>query len=393
MTKDGSAHLNSASENDKALPLWLLCELTYKCQLQCPYCSNPVDYANHKNELSTAQWIDIFQQARKLGATQLGFSGGEPLLRRDLRELITEGHRLGYYTNLITSTLGMDEKRLQGFKEAGLDHIQVSFQAGKQEINDYLAGTNAFRHKLTTAALVKQYDFSLVFNIVLTKFNIDDVKNILDMAIALGSDYIELANAQYYGWALQNRDKLMPTRAQVEAAEVIAHDYQARYKGKVKIYFVVSDYYENRPKPCMNGWGKVFLTVTADGFALPCHAARVIKEIEYPNIQDHDLKWIWEESPAFNHFRGYAWMKPPCRTCPERENDFGGCRCQAYLLTGDAANADPVCDLSVHHKVILSAVDKAALPENTSQPLLFRNPKNSKKLSSLLSDQPRYDTE
>ncbi len=368
--------------NNQPKPLWMLAELTYKCPLQCPYCSNPVDFAKYKNELSTEEWLRVMREARAMGATQLGFSGGEPLVRRDLEELIAEARRLGFYTNLITSGVGMDEERIKGFKKAGLDHIQVSFQASSEELNNFIAGTDAFQHKLEMARLVKKYDYPMVLCFVLHRRNQDQVQDILELAIALNADYVELATTQYYGWAMVNRDQLMPTRAQLERAEAIAHEYQEKMKGKMKIYYVVPDYFETRPKACMNGWGAVFLTITPDGTALPCHAAGQLPGMTFPNVRNHSIEWIWNESPDFNKFRGFDWMKEPCRTCPERFKDFGGCRCQAYMLTGDAANADPVCDLSPHHQVVLDAINAAEgsvkPPGVEVKPLVFRNPKNSK---------------
>ncbi|MCZ6718885.1 MAG: pyrroloquinoline quinone biosynthesis protein PqqE [Gammaproteobacteria bacterium] len=368
--------------NNQPKPLWMLAELTYKCPLQCPYCSNPVDFAKYKNELSTEEWLRVMREARAMGATQLGFSGGEPLVRRDLEELIAEARRLGFYTNLITSGVGMDEERIKGFKKAGLDHIQVSFQASSEELNNFIAGTDAFQHKLEMARLVKKYDYPMVLCFVLHRRNQDQVQDILELAIALNADYVELATTQYYGWAMVNRDQLMPTRAQLERAEAIAHEYQEKMKGKMKIYYVVPDYFETRPKACMNGWGAVFLTITPDGTALPCHAAGQLPGMTFPNVRNHSIEWIWNESPDFNKFRGFDWMKEPCRTCPERFKDFGGCRCQAYMLTGDAANADPVCDLSPHHQVVLDAITAAEGPLKHPgvevKPLVFRNPKNSK---------------
>ena len=368
--------------NNQPKPLWMLAELTYKCPLQCPYCSNPVDFARVKNELSTEDWLRVMREARAMGATQLGFSGGEPLVRRDLEELIAEARRLGFYTNLITSGVGMDEERIKGFKKAGLDHIQVSFQASSEELNNFIAGTDAFQHKLEMARLVKKYDYPMVLCFVLHRQNQDQVQDILELAIALNADYVELATTQYYGWAMVNRDQLMPTRAQLERAEAIAHEYQEKMKGKMKIYYVVPDYFETRPKACMNGWGAVFLTITPDGTALPCHAAGQLPGMTFPNVRNHSIEWIWNESPDFNKFRGFDWMKEPCRTCPERFKDFGGCRCQAYMLTGDAANADPVCDLSPHHQVVLDAITAAEgsvkHPSVEVKPFVFRNPQNSK---------------
>ena len=233
------------------------------------------------------------------------------------------------------------------------------------------------------ARLVKKYDYPMVLCFVLHRRNQDQVQDILELAIALNADYVELATTQYYGWAMVNRDQLMPTRAQLERAEAIAHEYQEKMKGKMKIYYVVPDYFETRPKACMNGWGAVFLTITPDGTALPCHAAGQLPGMTFPNVRNHSIEWIWNESPDFNKFRGFDWMKEPCRTCPERFKDFGGCRCQAYMLTGDAANADPVCDLSPHHQVVLEAINAAEgsvkPPGVEVKPLVFRNPKNSKR--------------
>ena len=369
---------------DGPKPLWLLAELTYACPLQCPYCSNPLDFARVKAELTTEEWRRVLTEARAMGATQLGFSGGEPLVRRDLETLIAHARALGYYTNLITSGLGMDEARVQAFREAGLDHIQLSFQSSEKAQNDFIAGCEAFEHKLAMARAVKQSGYPMVLCFVIHRDNIDRIEDMLRLAVDLQADYVELATTQYYGWALHNRDRLLPTRAQLEGAESIAHDYQARYQGRMKIYYVVPDYYETRPKACMNGWGAVFLTIAPDGTALPCHAARELPGIQFPSVREHDIAWIWNESPAFNRFRGFDWMKEPCRTCPERFKDFGGCRCQAYLLTGDAENADPVCDLSPHHDRVLAAIERAAAssPAGSEAPLVFRNTRRSRALRS-----------
>ncbi|MES9840505.1 MAG: pyrroloquinoline quinone biosynthesis protein PqqE [Candidatus Thiodiazotropha endolucinida] len=373
----------NGSDTSPPKPLWLLAELTYKCPLQCPYCSNPLDIARYKDELSTEDWIRVFREARALGAVQLGFSGGEALVRKDLEVLIAEAHKLGYYTNLLTSGVGMDEARIKAFKEAGLDHIQVSFQASSEELNNFIAGNNSFRHKLEMARLVKKYDYPMVLCFVLHRHNEDQVEQILEMSHALEADYVELATTQYYGWALHNRQQLLPSRDQVEAAEAVAHRYQEKFKGKMRIFYVVPDYHEERPKACMNGWGAVFLTVAPDGTALPCHAAGELPGLTFPNVRDHSIEWIWNDSSDFNRFRGYSWMKEPCRNCDEKEKDFGGCRCQAYLLTGDAANADPVCSKSPHREQIVQMVDDTNIPrEPDTAPLVFRNMRNSKKLTA-----------
>lgn len=368
-----------STENDKTQPLWLLAELSYACPLQCPYCSNPLDFADHRHELTTEDWLRVFREARAMGATQLGFSGGEPLLRRDLEVLITEARKLGYYTNLITSAVGMDEDRVAAFKAAQLDHIQISFQASSEDLNNQLAGANVFQHKLAMARAVKKHGYPMVLCFVIHRYNIDQMEQILELAIELQADYVELATTQYYGWAWHNRDSLLPNRKQLARAETLAHQYQARMKGKMKIYYVVPDYYENRPKACMNGWGNIFLTIAPDGTALPCHAARQLPGLTLPNVKDHSIEWIWRESPDFNLFRGQGWMKEPCRSCPERFKDFGGCRCQAYLLTGDPRNTDPVCSLSPHHQIVTDAIATANRQAIETRPWVFRNPQNSKK--------------
>ena len=381
----GGATGMSANNNIRQ-PLWLLAELTYACPLQCPYCSNPMDYANFKKELTTEEWLDVFRQARAMGATQLGLSGGEPLTRPDLVELITEARKMGFYTNLITSGVGMDANKVAEFKEAGLDHIQVSFQASSEDLNDLIAGTDAFKHKIEMAKAVKANGYPMVLCFVTHRQNIDQMEDILELAISLEADYVELATTQYYGWAMHNRDQLLPMKEQLVKAEAIAHRYQEEQQGKMKIYYVVPDYYEERPKACMNGWGNVFLTITPDGVALPCHAARELPGMDLPNIRDVSVKEIWEDSNDFNRFRGYEWMKEPCRSCDEKEKDFGGCRCQAYMLTGDPASADPVCSKSFDHHLIEDALKRGRLEaEKTvteAKPLVFRNPKNSKKLSA-----------
>ncbi|MDH5358203.1 MAG: pyrroloquinoline quinone biosynthesis protein PqqE [Gammaproteobacteria bacterium] len=366
-------------------PLWLLAELTYACPLQCPYCSNPMDFANVKKELTTEQWLTVFRQAREMGATQLGLSGGEPLTRPDLVELITEARKMGFYTNLITSGVGMDAAKVAELKEAGLDHIQVSFQASSEDLNNLIAGTDAFKHKIEMAKAVKANGYPMVLCFVTHRQNIDKIDEILDLAISLEADYVELATTQYYGWAMHNRDQLLPMKDQLERAEAIAHRYQDEQHGNMKIYYVVPDYYEERPKACMNGWGNVFLTITPDGTALPCHAARELPGMTLPNVKDSTIHEIWSDSNDFNRFRGFDWMKEPCRSCDEKEKDFGGCRCQAYMLTGDPANTDPVCSKSPDHHLILEALEQGRLEANKpvmeQKPLVFRNPKNSKKIS------------
>jgi pyrroloquinoline quinone biosynthesis protein E len=357
-------------------PLWLLAELTYRCPLQCPYCSNPLDFAQHQEELSTAQWIEVFRQARELGAAQLGFSGGEPLVRQDLAELIRAARELGYYTNLITSGIGLTEARIAEFAEAGLDHIQISFQAADEEVNNLLAGSpKAFAHKLEMARAVKKHGYPMVLNFVTHRHNIDNIERIIELCIELEADFVELATCQFYGWAELNRAGLLPTRAQLERAERITNEWRDKLAAQghpCKLIFVTPDYYEERPKACMNGWGSLFLDITPDGTALPCHSARMLP-VQFPKVTEHSLQHIWYDSFGFNRYRGDDWMPEPCRSCDEKDRDFGGCRCQAFLLTGDADNADPVCSKSAHHGLILDARREAEEAPWSLEQLTQRN--------------------
>ena len=361
-------------------PLWLLLELTYRCPLHCAFCYNPTDFARTGTELSTDDWIRVLRDARALGAVQLGLSGGEPLVREDLEAIVSEAHRQGFYVNLITSGVGLTETRIRALKGAGLDHIQLSFQDSSRQMNDFLSSTRTFDLKSKVAALIKQHGFPMVLNVVLHRLNIDHTAEILEMAHRLGAEYVELANTQFYGWAWHNRAQLMPSRGQIERAEEVTRKFRERVGAAMRIFFVVPDYFERRPKACMNGLGSIFLSVAPDGTALPCHAARMLPGIEFPNVRTMNLRDIWFESAGFNHFRGDAWMKEPCRSCPEKTRDFGGCRCQAYLLTGDAANADPVCDKSPHHDRVSAVVARAQQPRHHEQPLVFRSPANSSRL-------------
>jgi pyrroloquinoline quinone biosynthesis protein E len=368
------------SDNKANIPLWLLAELSYACPLQCSYCSNPINYHDSRsNELSTGEWKEVLKAGRKLGAVQLGLSGGEPLVRQDLEELVAEARSLGYYSNLITSTVGADARRLAGLKEAGLDHIQVSFQGSDEKTNDYFAGSKSFQHKVAMAREVKKLGFPMVLNFVLHRHNIHQTGAMLKLSEDIGADFVELANTQYYGWALKNRDSLMPSHQQLQDAEAATQTFRQHHKGAMEVIFVVPDYFEDRPKACCNGWGTTFLTVTPDGTALPCQSAQQLPGLEFPNVREHGLDWIWRESPLFNAFRGTQWMQEPCRSCPDKEKDLGGCRCQAYLITGDSHATDPVCSLSPNHASITEAIEQA-LCEKEEQPLFFRNPKTAKQL-------------
>jgi len=362
--------------------MWLLAELTYKCPLQCPYCSNPLDFAGTGKELSTEEWIDVFRQGREMGAVQLGFSGGEPLVRQDLAQLIKAARELGYYTNLITSGVGLSEHKVASFKEAGLDHIQVSFQASDESVNSMLSGSEkAFQQKLKMAREVKAQGYPMVLNFVTHRHNIDQIDRIIELCVELEADFVELATCQYYGWGFENREWLMPSIEQLTYAEERTNAWRQKLAvegSKLKLIFVTPDYYEERPKPCMNGWGEVFLTVTPDGTALPCHSARMLP-LEFPKVSEKSLKEIWYEDNGFNHFRGFEWMKEPCRSCDEKEKDFGGCRCQAFMLTGDAAATDPVCSKSPqHHKILDARRTDAQLKQQNEPDFIYRNDKNSR---------------
>jgi PqqA peptide cyclase len=365
-------------------PLWLLAELTYRCPLHCVYCSNPVEYIRYRNELSTEAWLGVLREGRELGFVQLGFSGGEPLVRDDLEDLVSAAHAIGYYTNLITSGVGLNEKRIAELRRAGLDHIQLSLQDSTRELNDFLSHTRTFELKNRIAHLIKEQGYPMVLNVVLHRQNLDHIEQILSMAERMGADYVELANTQYYGWAFLNREHLLPRPEQLAHAEEVTRRFRERVGSRIKVYFVVPDYFERRPKPCMNGWGSVFMVVTPDGLALPCHEARVLPGLEFPRVGERPLRWIWYDSPAFNRFRGFAWMPEPCRSCPERFKDFGGCRCQAYLLTGDGANTDPVCELSPMHNKVVDIVARATPQSERQQPLFFRDDVNSRASSGSL---------
>lgn len=360
-------------------PLWLLAEVTYRCPLHCAFCYNPVDYARHGDELGTEDWLRVLREARALGAVQCGFSGGEPLLRDDLELLVAEAHRLGYYTNLLTSGVGLTEARAAALKAAGLDHVQLSFQDSTREMNDFLSHTRTFDLKQRVARLIKAQGWPMVMNVVIHRLNIDHIGRIIEMAEAMGAEYLELANTQYYSWALENRDQLLPTREQLQRAEAVADDWRRRLEGRMRLFFVAPDYHEGRPKKCVNGWGHMFMTVTPDGIALPCHTARMLPGLEFPDLRKTSVQHAWQESEGFNRYRGTGWMKEPCASCDQKEVDLGGCRCQAYMLTRDAEAADPVCPKSPHHGVVLEAVRRAEAGEAQAQPLVFRDPKASRR--------------
>ena len=362
-------------------PLWLCCELTYRCPLKCVWCNNPLDFDRYREkELSTDEWKRVLRQAREMGALQLGFTGGEPAIRKDLEELIAEGSRLGYYTNLITSGMNLNRRRLEAMKEAGLNQIQISIQTSDRDVLNTLIGSDVLEHKKQIARDIKALGFPMVLNVPACRDSIEQTPEILAMAEELEADYLEYVQVQFYNWALLNRAELLPTQDQLERAEVHVMAARERLAGKMVIYFVVNDYYAEtmgaeragKPKACMNGWGAIHLTIAPDGVAMPCQEARVLPGIDFPSVRDHDLAWIWHESPEFNKFRGQEWMKEPCRTCPEKAVDFGGCRCQAYLLTGDATNCDPTCVDSPHHHLIEAAVAETQRSPHVRKPLVRR---------------------
>jgi pyrroloquinoline quinone biosynthesis protein E len=331
-------------------PLGLLAELTHRCPLGCPYCSNPLALDAREDELDTAAWLRVFREAAELGVLQLHLSGGEPGARRDLVDLAAGAHVAGLYTNLITSAVGITEETLGALAKAGLDHVQISIQDSDAASADRIAGyRGAFAKKRALAAAVVRHNLLLTINAVVHRANIERIGDMVDLALALGASRIEIAHVQYYGWALKNRAALMPSRAQVERAAAALSDLRSHHHGRIVIDAVIPDYYARYPKPCVGGWGRRSLNVTPSGKVLPCHAAESLTGLEFWNVRQHSLADIWANSPAFNAFRGTAWMKEPCASCPRRELDFGGCRCQAFALTGDAAATDPVCQLAPDH--------------------------------------------
>lgn len=355
-----------------AKPYGLLAELTYRCPLHCPYCSNPMQLAEFGDELRLDEWLRVLAEARKLGVLQLHLSGGEPLQRRDLLELIAGARRLGFYSNLITSGLALTPQKAEQLKGAGLDNVQISIQAANAESSDRIAGTPAFDRKLAAARAVKALGFPLTLNFVLHRQNIDQVGPLIDLAEALDADRVELANTQYYGWALHNRAALLPTQAQLAQVEPVVRAAIDRLAGRMQILYVLPDYYSRYPKPCMGGWGSRQLTLRPNGDVLPCQAADQIPGLSVENVRRRSLAWIWDESPMFNAFRGLDWMREPCRSCSRQALDFGGCRCQAFLLTGDAAATDPVCYLAPQHGVVAEVLqtvnEHPADAPNGSQP-------------------------
>jgi len=348
-------------------PSSLIAELTYQCPLHCPYCSNPVEIGGrrYREELSTDDWIRTFRQARGLGVLQLALTGGEPMLRGDLVELCAAAYQAGLYSSLITAGTLFTPERAQALKTAGLDHVQVSVQSPDPGENDRIGHNRSFDKKIAAARLARELDFPLTLNCVLHRQNLDRIEDVLELALELGAQRLELANTQYYGWAVLNQEALLPTWEQLRRGEEAVGRFRERVGSKVEVLWVLPDLYEDLPKPCMGGWGRTAMVVAPNGEVLPCQAAATIPDLEFASVREHSLDWIWNESEAFTRFRGTDWMQEPCRSCPlgHQEVDWGGCRCQALRLTGDAAATDPVCRYSPHHDGVVAARESAQTDE------------------------------
>lgn len=351
----------AGSASMPAAPFSMLAELTHRCPLACPYCSNPLALEGRDSELTAGEWARVFDEAARLGVLQLHLSGGEPMSRRDIVEIARAASAAGLYTNLITSGIGLDADRLAQLAEAGLDHIQLSIQDTMPDSADRIAGyRGAHARKMALAAAIRAAGFPLTINAVVHRANIDRMQEMVALAVSLGAGRVEVAHAQYYGWALKNRAALMPTKEQaLRAVEQIAH-MRAQYAGTIVIDAVIPDYYASQPKACMGGWAKQALNVTPSGRVLPCHAAETIPRLEFWSVRDHALGEIWTSAPAFNAFRGEDWMREPCRSCALRTVDFGGCRCQAMAIVGDPAATDPACALSPHHEAFQELATEAS---------------------------------
>src|SRR3954466_6852128 len=361
-------------------PLALIAEVTHRCPLHCVYCSNPLQLAGTEWELPTAEWTRVFEQAGKLGMLHAHFTGGEPLARTDLVELIAAARGAGLYTNLITSGVGLNEARLQALVDAGLEHIQISFQDSREEAANWIAGAKAHAHKVELSRAIKQQKVAFTVNLVVHRQNLDHLEEMIAFIEQLNPERVEIANAQYYGWALANRAALLPTREQLDRAVTIVADGERRLAGRMRIDLVVPDYYAKYPKACMGGWGQKSLLINPSGKVLPCHAAEVLPGMSFENVRDKSLAWIWQESASFQRFRGEAWMPEPCRSCERRVHDFGGCRCQALLLAGDANATDPACSLSSKRPLvgsvlqITNAVKETPPPQlPVAMPLIYRS--------------------
>jgi pyrroloquinoline quinone biosynthesis protein E len=344
-------------------PFTLIAELSYRCPLHCPYCSNPLAIGEdrYRRELEPEHWTRVFREARALGVLQLALTGGEPMVRRDLGDLCAAARAAGLYSSLITAGTLLTRERAEQLKEAGLDHVQISIQSPDAEENDRIAGARSFEQKIAAARAARELDFPLTINCVLHRQNLDRIEDVLQLALDLEAQRLELANTQYYGWAVANQDALLPTREQLERGEEAVIRFRERVGPKLDILWVLPDYFEELPKPCMGGWGLTAIVIAPNGDALPCQAASTIPALDVPNVREHSLEWIWNDSDAFTRFRGTDWMQEPCRSCPisRQEVDFGGCRCQALRIAGDAAATDPACQFSPHHSVVVAAREAA----------------------------------
>jgi PqqA peptide cyclase len=361
--------------SDDFRPYTLVAELTYRCPLRCVYCSNPLDYARHREELDTATWLRVFGEAEELGVVQLNLTGGEPLVRDDLEQLVERARQLDLYANLITSGIPLAPERLRRLRALGLDNVQLSVQDVTPGPSDRIAGLRSFERKMEVAGWVKDLGMPLTLNVVLHRDNLDHTAEIIALAERFSADRLELANTQYLGWALVNRAALLPTREQLERARAVALEARTRLRGRMEVLFVLPDYYADRPKACMDGWGRRFLVVSPDGLVLPCHAAHTLPGLVWETVRDRPLAEIWTESSAFNAFRGEDWMPEPCRSCDRRLIDFGGCRCQAFHLTGHAGVTDPACALSPDHGLIEAARLRASEARDAGTRLVYRAPK------------------
>ena len=362
-------------------PYTLIAELTYRCPLRCVYCSNPVDLHRARAELTTGEWRRVFSEAAELGVMQCHLSGGEPVVRNDLVELIRHARVCDLYTNLITGGTLIDEDKLRRFRDAGLDHIQLSVQGAARERAEAIAGIRSHRKKLEVARLIRKIGFPLTLNVVIHRLNIAEVPELIALALELGADRLELANTQFYAWAAENRRALMPTREDYNRAEEIARAAIVKYRGTLEIAFVQNDYLSGDPKPCMGGWGRSYMCINPTGEVMPCHAASVIPGLRFDSIRDIALEKIWRDSPAINAFRGDEWMREPCRSCARKTIDFGGCRCQAFMLAGNAAEADPICRLSPHHGIVESMRNDS----DADGTLLYRDTKTSREISNAIN--------
>jgi len=352
------------------IPLALIAELTHRCPLHCVYCSNPLELTQRSTELPTGLWTKAFREAAELGVLQADFTGGEPLARIDIIDLIRAARAAGLYVNLITSGLPLDEQKLSAIVEAGLDHIQLSFQGADELTAAEISNTKTHGQKLKVLEWFKQHRLAVTLNFVIHRRNIDQIPPMLAIAESSSATRVEFANVQYYGYAFANRENLLPTRAQLDRSIAQIKEAQERLKGKIRIEYVVPDYYAKYPKPCVGGWGRKLILIKPDGEALPCHAAEIIPNLKFENVKNRTLREIWESSDAFQKFRGQDWMQEPCKSCDRREVDFGGCRCQAMLIASDPAATDPVCTLSPQREKIdalLATINSAADPPGAPQ--------------------------